>query len=242
MDIFKEANESHLYVGEASTAYLTDPSSAKNIYNFNPEAKIIIILRNPAERAYSLYNWMVQDGYEYASTFKKALELENVRRSKKIPNYWEPGYSWNYRYFSSGLYYEQVKRYTDLFGNNTLILKLDDLINYFDETYSRICKFLSIKPNVVNREVFNESRAVIHAQIQFILRKLTHRYVLFKKKINRGEITKKKERDALLKLGLRKTRPRRLEIKMKDQLMNRYRDDLRKLALLTKIDFNIWLE
>ena len=92
IDIFKEAGENHKWIGEASTVYLTDPESARSIYDFNKNARIIIMLRNPVHRAYSLYNWMVQDGYEYAGSFKKALSLEENRKNVKIPNYFEPEY------------------------------------------------------------------------------------------------------------------------------------------------------
>ena len=96
IDVFQSAKKNHKYIGEASTAYLTDPTSSKQIYEFNPNAKIIILLRNPIDRAYSLYNWMVQEGYEYSESFKKGLKLENERINKKIPNWFEPEYYWNY--------------------------------------------------------------------------------------------------------------------------------------------------
>jgi len=73
--LFKEANANHSLVGEASMAYLTGPSSAQEIHDFNPDAKIIIILRNPVDRAYSLYNWMVQEGYGMPQHSREDLSL-----------------------------------------------------------------------------------------------------------------------------------------------------------------------
>ena len=57
IDIFKSSTDRHKYIGESSTAYLTDSSSAQNLYDYNQGSKIIIILRNPVNRAYSLYKW-----------------------------------------------------------------------------------------------------------------------------------------------------------------------------------------
>ena len=52
------------FIGEASHAYLTDPSSCRVIKALFPLAKFILILRNPADRAYSLYNHMRYHGFE----------------------------------------------------------------------------------------------------------------------------------------------------------------------------------
>ncbi len=115
LNLYATASEKQTLCGDASTAHLSDPVSAERIYAFNPDARIIIILRNPADRAYSLYNWMVQEGYEYAGSFEEALRLENIRAAKSIPNWFDYGYYWDFMYFRSGLYYQQVKRYLDLF-------------------------------------------------------------------------------------------------------------------------------
>lgn len=174
LDIFKRAEETHKWIGEVSTAYLTDPTSPQNIYEFNPNSKIIISLRNPADRAYSLYNWMVKDGYEYANSFEKALRLEDIRITKKIPNWFEPEYYWNYLYFHSGLYFKQVKRYLDLFSQNVHVIKFEALKKDFNNEYKKICSFLDLKPNKIGSEILNKSSQVYSAQIQFILRKVTN--------------------------------------------------------------------
>jgi len=172
--LFKGADNSHARVGEASTAYLTDPSSAKRIYDFLPNAKIIIMLRNPVDRAYSLYQWMVQEGYEYAESFEKALDLENERIGKQIPNWFEPEYYWNYLYFNSGLYYKQVKRYMELFGDNVCLVKMDDFKKNFTREYCRICRFLNLRPNTISPKIYNKSYQVYSSKIQFILRKIAY--------------------------------------------------------------------
>jgi glycosyltransferase involved in cell wall biosynthesis len=172
IDIFKKAGHCCERIGEASTAYLTDPMSAKKIHDFSPDAKIIIMLRNPVDRAYSLYHWMTQEGYEHAESFEQALELENVRIGKKIPNWFEPEYYWNYLYFHSGLYYRQVKNFLDLFGDNVCIVKTDDFENNFYPEYKKICKFLEVAPNEVSPRKYNKAYQAYSPLIQFILRKI----------------------------------------------------------------------
>ena len=175
--IFNGSDKNHKWIGEASTVYLTDPQSARRIYDFNKKARIIIMLRNPVYRAYSLYNWMVQDGYEYAESFSKALDLENVRANKKIPNYFEPEYYHNYLYFHSGLFSQQVKRFIDLFDDNVLIIKFEDYIEDFRKVYTEICDFLEITPEFNEIKYTNRSRSVKHSFLQFLLRKFTKFYL-----------------------------------------------------------------
>ncbi len=241
-EIFKEADKRHKRIGESSTAYLTDPGSAGLIYDFNPAAKIIILLRNPAERAYSLYCWMVQDGYEYAGTFERALELEASRINRKIPNFLEPEYYYNYLYFHSGLYYEQVKRYNDLFGSNLLVIKFEDFVNDFNASYGKVCSFLGIRMNELDVRPYNVSKSVYSAKLQFVLRKMNINLNKIGIRFFSMRFPTKESRDRLLKLGLKKQRPPRLKKDVKKRLIKGYADDIRKLSNLTGIFFDDWLD
>jgi hypothetical protein len=174
LKLFEAANKNHKIIGEASVAYLTDPKSASRIFTFNPCAKIIIMLRNPADRAFSLYNWMIQEGYEYASSFIDALNLEGSRVFEKKKNWYKPNYYWGYLYFRSGLYNNQVKKYYEFFKNNLLIIKFEDFINNPTLIYKNICSFLNIEPIPFDFQVHNPSLRVISSNILFILRKLNN--------------------------------------------------------------------
>lgn len=240
--LFNGANQTHKRIGEASTAYLTDYKSAQRIKDFNPEAKIIIVLRNPAERAYSLYNWMVQEGYEYAHSFQRALALEERRSKKKIPNFWEPEYYWNYMYFSSGLYFQQVRRYLNLFKQNVSLIAFENLKNDFQQTYDQICNFLDIETNKIINIPQNPSLSVYHQWIQFFARKINNYFLMFKLKLTNKRIPAKKERDHFLNLFLLKKPPPPLSPELKTYLLNRYRENIIKLAeLIEDIDFCCWI-
>ena len=62
--------------GEASVWYLFSTQAAAEIHAFNPEARIIIMLREPAEMLYSLYYQFRFDGNEHLPTFEEALAAE----------------------------------------------------------------------------------------------------------------------------------------------------------------------
>lgn len=69
-------------IGEASTAYLTSPESADLICNANPDARIIIMIRNPIDRALSLYKWMIREGYEWITPFEKSIRGGKQKATK----------------------------------------------------------------------------------------------------------------------------------------------------------------
>ena len=92
-------------VGEASVWYLFSRQAASEIKAFNPEARIIIMLREPAEMLYSLYYYFRYDGNEPLPTFEQALAAEAGRADRGQPC--------RQTYFAQGLAYRQVARYTE---------------------------------------------------------------------------------------------------------------------------------
>jgi hypothetical protein len=116
--LFKDAGRKKL-VGEASGPYLTDPSSPALIHKEIPHARFIVMLRNPADRAFSLFKWMQENGYEKTATFDEALKVETESRFNNDSFIQNNGqYYYNFLYFHSGLYAAQVKRLFDTFGRD----------------------------------------------------------------------------------------------------------------------------
>jgi hypothetical protein len=132
-------------IGEASHAYLSNPGTAGVLKALFPESKFVVILRNPADRAYSLYHWMRRHGFEYINSFEAALIAEESRyqsiKFQKKP----PQYFYNSMYFRSGLYGEQLQRYFTLFPKQQFhIIKFEDFIANPTEHLKGIFEFLAI--------------------------------------------------------------------------------------------------
>ena len=105
-------------IGEASANYLYSGSAAARIRHHVPEAKMIAVLRNPVERAYSSFLYMIRDRREPLRDFALALEQE----SKRIAEHWE--HIWHYA--RMGLYSQQLQRYYDLFDKNRIRVYLNE--------------------------------------------------------------------------------------------------------------------
>jgi hypothetical protein len=100
-------------LGDASHIYLEDPKSPQILEAFFPEARFVLVFRNPADRALAMYAQMVEGGYERAATFEQGLDAEDGRFESERFRRNCPHSFWNFMYFRSGLFGEQVARYLD---------------------------------------------------------------------------------------------------------------------------------
>lgn len=125
-------------VGEASVFYLCYPGTAEQIAHAVPNAKIIILLREPVERAYSAYTFLF--GRETVE-FAEGLRREEERKQADFEPMW-----W---YKEAGLYYHQVKHYLDIFGAEQVkVVLYDDLCANPEQTLRAIFSFLGVKEDV----------------------------------------------------------------------------------------------
>ena len=98
-------------VGEASTSYLYDPGAAERIRRFRPDMRMIALLRDPVDRAWSAWSMARRQGLEPLD-FAGAVAAEPER----IAGGW--GYLW--RYADVGRYAEQIERYRARFPAESL--------------------------------------------------------------------------------------------------------------------------
>lgn len=138
LDLYRHSG-AYPAIGDASAAYLWDENSARRIHEVVPDARIIILLREPVTRAHSHYLMNRKYGFEPIPTFHEAVQKYSVVKSKCA---WESG-----MYIDCGRYYDGVKRYLDTFGpKNVLILLTDDLNKQPERTLSQVTRFLGIDP------------------------------------------------------------------------------------------------
>lgn len=129
-------------IGEASPLYLYDKDTPKKIKKHIPNAKLIIMLRNPADRAFSSYLHCLRDGREEYKSFEMALDQETFR----IKNNW--GLIWHYK--NAGLYYEQLRRYYQEFDSSNIRIYLyDDFLNQTTNILKDIFDFLEIDTSFI---------------------------------------------------------------------------------------------
>jgi hypothetical protein len=137
--------------GEASPYYLFHPHAAKRARATLPEAKLIVLLRNPVDRAYSHYQHQVMrvkgEGHE-VHTFDEAIEIEQrilpgeIEKMLQDEHYTSPIHR-HYSYLSRGIYVDQILAWSRFFDKTQmLVLKSEDLFGDSVETLTRILDFL----------------------------------------------------------------------------------------------------
>ena len=127
--------------GEKSTDYLESAAAASRIARDLPGAKLVFVLREPVDRAYSNYLWTRMNGLE-TETFETALALEE-QRERELPE--RLRFTRPYSYFSRGLYADLLQPYLDRFPpRQRLILKFDDLVAAPDRLAARLHAFLGV--------------------------------------------------------------------------------------------------
>ena len=107
LQLFEQVKEESA-IGEASTIYLGDARAPGAIAHRVPDAKVVAILRHPAERAFSAFQHLLRDGYEPLSSFEEALDAEPQRAAD--------GWYVQYNYKGRGFYGRHLQRYFDRFN------------------------------------------------------------------------------------------------------------------------------
>ena len=138
-------------IGEASTGYLAHPNAPIQIHKFIPDCKLIAILRNPVERAYSAFIKNIERGVEPLYDFGQAVEKELA------------GGDWRF-YVSVGFYARQLKTYAALFPKSQLRVYLYEDLHAPQKLMLDIFTFLdvdaSFQPNLATQH--NPSRIPLH--------------------------------------------------------------------------------
>ncbi len=126
--------------GEATPAYLYWQPCPARIKAYNPAIKLILILRNPVERAYSHWNMLTHKGRE-TLPFGEALRAEPARLRQA-----DTGQSKPYSYMDRGFYACQLERYLSLFAREQiLVLPYEELVADFGQVYRTLCDFLGLR-------------------------------------------------------------------------------------------------
>jgi Sulfotransferase family len=139
--LFDDARNGELARGEASTHYLYVERSPGRIKALIPDAKLIAVLRNPVDRAFSSYQHLVRDDLEPLD-FGPALDAEPQRIAEH--------YAYLYRYTDMGFYSKQLDRYERTFPESQLcVLLYDDLRSDPEGTCRQIFSFLGVDEGFV---------------------------------------------------------------------------------------------
>lgn len=223
------------WLGDASADYLYFYEHvAPLIKRTSPEAKIIAILRNPIERAFSAYCHLVKEGRETLS-FEEAIGVEEERKRKNYEFIWF--------YKGVGFYYSQVEAYLNAFGEKNLKIYLyDDFKQNPYKIIKDIFRFLEVDESFVPdiNIKHNVSEVAKNKSLQEFLLGYDHPLKKLFRPVLLGTIGK--ENTERLVNYFKNKNLMKMKPKTRRYLAEIYREDILMLQNLVKRDLSDWLE
>ncbi|MDY7012962.1 MAG: sulfotransferase [Cyanobacteriota bacterium] len=210
-------------IGEISTNYYAHPKSAELIKEALPEVKIVKILRDPANRAFSSYQMLVRGGHE-----KRQFETL---------------ISENDKYVKRGFYYRQLLPYLEVFDRDRLkILFFEDLCNNPIQFMQNLFEYLEVDPQFIpdmkkrGREGGLPKNAAFHKLLT--KKNPVRETVATVLKLFVPEEKRQKIRSSMVKKNIAKAK---LSPESRKKLIDLYRNDILQLQSWVGRDLSAWL-
>ncbi len=228
--LFAEAGDA-VALGEASTSYLYDTGAPERIKRLVPDVKLIAILRNPVDRAYSNFLYLIREGREPLHDFRAALAEEGKRRSK--------GWSTTWRYLDKGLYADQVERYLAQFDRDRLRFYLyEDYNDSPQATVTDVYRFLGVDDEF-SQDLsirLNVSGLPKSKRLQAVSRRSTRLKWMI------DPLVPDRLRKSLLEAQNTNLSRPPLPSDLRAELIESCRGDIERVGELTGLDISRWLE
>lgn len=139
-------------VGEASPYYMFHPAAPDRVKAMLPDAKVIMLLREPVARAYSHYWDRVSTGFETLPTFEEAIAAEPARlATAEEAQFADPSYAHfsheHHSYLARGRYGEQLARWSPLLDDDhLLVLEFERMKSDPEAMFGEVLDFLGLPP------------------------------------------------------------------------------------------------
>lgn len=216
-------------LGEVSPAYMSVPGAFARIHADAPDVRLIAILRNPIERAYSDYLMYKRDGLEHEEHFINALKDQDRRDSSLDPTS---------HYISTGFYFEQLRPYFETFDREKIhILLHEEFVFERDHALMEIFRFLGVDPSV---EIPNQSAS----NVSGVPTTLSLRAAYAVRNQVRDRLRRFVPEDLKRKMNSsleRRLTKEPLSPDARSWLIDIYRSDIENLGALVNLDLSSWL-
>lgn len=240
LELFAGARDDQL-IGDASVYYLYSSEAAAEIYEANPAAGIIAMLRNPIEMIPSLHAHRRRLQAEPIADLEEALGAEAARsEGRRLPKGFPAPHRLLYRRVAS--YSEQLQRYFELFGTDrVLVLLFDDFTDDVRAAYEKTLDFLGVPSD--HRDDFVVHNPGMTVRVGW----LQHSLVAWRRRTKpvRNVVPARVRHGVSGFVTRLNTRPKprsTLAPNLLDDLRDDFRDEVGKLSALIGRDLSHWLK
>ncbi len=217
-------------IGEASTTYLHSAKAANGLHARFPDARLIAVLRQPIERAYSAFVMYRRDNREVHDDLLQAIEHEQEAKHY----HGESGV-----YLARSYYFEPLKQYIELFGRENIQVHLyEDFRRQPQQMLDKLCSHIGV-------DTFRPDMSTSH-NVGGLHKSGTVKQLLtrpnplrFLARTLLPESVRIKGRERIKRLSLRNAPP--LDAEIWTHLLDKYREDILRLQDLIDRDLGHWL-
>lgn len=238
--LYKEAGGAKAR-GEASSKYLFSTEAAREIKAYAPDAKIIIIVRNPIDMMWSWHGQQLYAAEEDILDFDEALAAQEDRRNgRRIP----PGAHGvnELQYTAMATFSPQIQRYFDVFGrDNVKVIIFDDFANDTVAAVKDVFRFLGVDDSFTPAiEVHNKGNWLRNPGVKRFLKSHPRIAKMVTRTIP-GSL-RHKAGDALLAMkGGAPERPKTMKSETRRRLCREFESEVRRLGELLGRDLSHWV-
>ena len=236
----------HKSTGEASTWYLFSKEAVKNILEYNPDARIIVMIRNPVEMVESLYKQYSYNLDENANSLEEAWSLQDSRLlGENIPNGFEEPSRLQYRKVCElSTQLERTIRQVD--RDKLKIILFDDFRNNTKKIYDEVVEFLGLPEAKKNNFPIYNTRKDNRSEKLAIFLKNNAVFSAFVKNIKKiFNIQSIGLVEWILKFNVRSSGSSGSPGKSEEfhrQLIEHFRDEISKIEKILNVDLDHWRE
>ncbi len=232
--LFKDATNQK-WIGERCADYIICNSSASRLKKYSPDAKILLILRNPIDVMYSIHSKMYSvETIESISNFEDALNTEPKRLEENIDS---PGkHPPQILYRNIVKYTEQISRYYLEFGQeNVKVVIFEEIIKQPEKVYGEIFEFLKVDSSFMpNFQSVNQNRNPRSHLLQLLFKKNPKISSIFSKIPGTGVIYQ----NINLPVSKRESMPDYIRRKLQKELL----PEIEELSNLINKDLTHWCD
>jgi hypothetical protein len=233
------AGKSNKVTGEIDPDYMFDPSVPQKLFDaFGPGLKLIFLMRNPVDRAYSHYWMSYRRGFE-TETFERAFELESTRLASGDNMAY-----WHQSYFFRGFYTQQIDRFLQYFDKkNCLFINFDDFVNDRSKCLKTILMFLEVDENYTfnNMDIHSNEAGLPRSRFLSVLHGHPPKFL----KYFRYLIPNRKFRWTVMypfieRLNISREKPRKMNPATRVLLADYYADEIERIQEMFGITTEPW--
>lgn len=245
LQLFEEADPNrHKVIGEGSTTYMQSRVAIQGLMEFNPQAKVIAMLRNPVDVAYAMHGELVRHFLEDERDFKKAWALQESRaEGQNLPKYDRMDHQLQFRDVVT--YLPQVQRLFSLVPESQRrLIIFEDFASNTQQVYEELLDFLELPqdgrtefPKIHAAKVFRNQLIgkLYHTPPKFLVPVVNR----FKNWFWRAQGPAKKILSSMA--SKEKARPK-LDPAFREELKGYFKDDVRAVSDLIGRDLTTWTE